>query len=371
MHQARIRQQPRTRCAAVAAAAALALGAGVGAPALAGHGRPAVSEPIATNLLSPLGLAVGKHRAYVAQSFAGTLSRIGGHGTLTTVARTDVPGLAIFGVDVDRRGAVAYTASGFQDTPQLTGLVKRLNRDGSSTTVADIAAYEKARNPDARNRYGFTDLAPHCANQVPADAGGGFPQRGVVDSNPYALTSLPGGGWLVADAGANAILKVSRHGRVSTAAVLPPVPVRVTRAIATSLALPTCTIGHVYRLQPVPTDVELGRFGRVFVTSLPGGPESPVLGANGGVFAVDTRHGKVRRVAGGLLGAVDLAVGRHGTVYVAELFGNRISKLTRHGVRTVVNLPSPGAVESAGGRLFATTTGNLEQPVGSVVTIRP
>lgn len=52
----------------------------------------------------------------------------------------------------------------------------------------------------------------------------------------------------------------------------------------------------------------------------------------------------------------DVEVGRDGTIYVADLFGNTISSV-RHGkVRTVAEVTSPGAVEAGRrGTLYATT----------------
>ena len=57
-----------------------------------------------------------------------------------------------------------------------------------------------------------------------------------------------------------------------------------------------------------------------------------------------------------------------GTIYVAELFGNRISTVSGTGAEPLVDVPSPAAIEWADGKLYATINvfGN-----GSVVTIAP
>lgn len=76
----------------------------------------------------------------------------------------------------------------------------------------------------------------------------------------------------------------------------------------------------------------------------------------------------------GFSGAVDLAVDRHGRIYVAELFGDRISVITHHRTRTFAEVNSPGAVElGRHGRLYASTNVfDGEQPGnGSVVVITP
>jgi len=107
------------------------------------------------------------------------------------------------------------------------------------------------------------------------------------------------------------------------------------------------------------------------VSALPGGPELPGTET---VFKINRRTGEVRKVTDGFSGATDLAVDRHGRIYVAELFGNRIS-VTKHGrVRPYVEVPSPGAVEiGPHGVLYATTDvfGADEQapPNGKVVKI--
>jgi sugar lactone lactonase YvrE len=73
------------------------------------------------------------------------------------------------------------------------------------------------------------------------------------------------------------------------------------------------------------------RNGLLYVTLLPGGPEDPSLGARGAVYSVNARTGDVAFVACGFLGATGLALGPDGTIYVAELFGNRISTVSGTG----------------------------------------
>lgn len=75
-------------------------------------------------------------------------------------------------------------------------------------------------------------------------------------------------------------------------------------------------------------------------------------------------------VARGFSGAVDLAVAEDGTIYVAELSGNRISAISNGVVSTVVDLFSPGAVEvAADGTSYATA--GVFGPSGSVVILTP
>ena len=181
--------------------------------------------------------------------------------------------------------------------------------------------------------------------------------------------SVPAKFWtVVADAGGNDILFVDGRGRVSTIAVLPPQGTTVTAEQAAAQGLPDCVAGATFNFEAVPTDVELGHDGSLYVSTLPGGPEDASLGARGSVYRVNAWSGRVKRVATGFLGATNLAVAPNGTIYVAELFGNKISKVSRRGVSTVVEVPNPAGLEWHRGRLFATTDvfGS-----GKLVTVRP
>jgi hypothetical protein len=123
---------------------------------------------------------------------------------------------------------------------------------------------------------------------------------------------------LVADAAGNDILRVRADGTISTVAVLPPQPTVVTADAADALGLPDCAIGLTYNFEAVPTDVEVGRDGQLYVSLLPGGPEDPNLGARGSVYAVNPQTGATHQIATGFAGATNLALGPDGTIYVAE-----------------------------------------------------
>ena len=63
------------------------------------------------------------------------------------------------------------------------------------------------------------------------------------------------------------------------------------------IGLPACVTGLNYKFEPVPTDVEMGPDGWLYVSSLPGGPEDGSLGAQGRVYKVNPANGKVVEVA--------------------------------------------------------------------------
>jgi len=107
--------------------------------------------------------------------------------------------------------------------------------------------------------------------------------------------------------------------------------------------------------------------GALIVSLLPGGPEDASLGARGAVIRL-AGDGEFANLAQGFLGATNVALAPGGRIYVAELFGNRIS-LLRNGVITpVADVPSPAGLEYADGMLYASIDvfGN-----GSIVTITP
>jgi sugar lactone lactonase YvrE len=144
--------------------------------------------------------------------------------------------------------------------------------------------------------------------------------------------------------------------------------VEVTAEAAEELGVPECVIGHEYGFEPVPTDVEMGPDGMLYVTSLPGGPESEALGANGSVFRVDPATGASERIVTGLVSATGLDLAPNGDMYVAQLFAGSIVRVpagtdTPEPYKTV---GLPADVEWREGRIFATTNVLAEGPEGRV-----
>ncbi len=325
------------------------------APAAVGHGGKKATDtptltPVAENLAGPLQLAVGHHGTlYVGQSFAGLLTKIK-DGVQTTIAKVD--GGEISGVSLSpKRGhhGVYYTVLTTAPDKSPVANLSRV-RKGSSTVVADLQAYEAANNPDQINSYGFQNLPPSCV--IPPDPEGPPPTyTGIIDSHPYASAATRKGVY-VADAAGNDVLQVSRKGKVRTVAVLPPQPLVVTADLAKGQGLPDCTVGLTYNFEPVPTDVEVGKDGWLYVTTLPGGPEDPSFPPRGGVWKINPWNGNATQLAGGLAGATNLALGRHGTIYVSEIFAGRVSRIDHGTVTPLIDLPTPAALEYADGKLY-------------------
>jgi hypothetical protein len=329
------------------------------AAALARIGRPKRLAPggtwgapvtLADGLGGPLQIdASADGSVLVAQDFASTISRVGRNGTVTKLA--DGGGLETPAVAAGPFGSVFYTQN---DDGGHTSLLKVRDAKGRIRTFADLGAYEATRNPDQVRTYGIEGpVSPECFAQAPPEVGpANYP--GQIDSHPYSLAMTPFG-VLVGDAAGNDVLFVDWSGRIRTVTVLPVQPFVITPAFATANGLPDCIVGRTYDFEPVPTDVEVGRDGNLYVTTLPGGPEDPSAGARGSVYRVNPWTGKTTRVATGFAGATNLALAPDGTIYVAELFANRISKVVGGAPAPVVDLTEPAAVEWSNGKLVATS----------------
>ncbi|TLM84930.1 ScyD/ScyE family protein [Pseudarthrobacter sp. NamE2] len=335
------------------------------APAIAATDEPDY-EVMATGLLSPLHLAVDKDESVlVSQAFAGILTHVEDDGDLDDVYTTPNEGWSVAGVDIHDSTAYFLESFGAGQGPDgLRGYLKALDSDGEARTIADLADYERKFNPDAGQHYGFeADTGQQCLAEAASRPDAPPAQyTGTLDSNPYAVAVREDTAY-VADAGMNAVLKVDlESGSISTVAVLPPRPLTITHKIAQSLGVPSCA-GFTYGFEPVPTDVEIGPDGWLYVSSLPGGPEDPSLGPRGAIFKVNPWTGATVLWQNAIVSPTGLAVSDEGDVYVASLFGGEILKFTYQGERShflKVNLPA--AVEFRDGDVFATIDALPPQP---------
>ena len=156
----------------------------------------------------------------------------------------------------------------------------------------------------------------------------------------------------------NAIMHVAKRGAISTVAVLPPQPAEVTARGGRASACPSAPWARRSPSSRCRPTSRSGNGGKLIVSRFPGGPEDPSLGARGAVYEVKTAwtrwHGShaERSCAGGFLGATNVAVGGRGEIYVAELFGGKVSVLRHGDVSTVAELPNPAGVEYSDGKLY-------------------
>jgi hypothetical protein len=319
----------------------------------------------------PLHLAVENGAIYVVSSPTtepgqggpppvGLLTKVA-NGRQTTLVK--VNGGEVAGVSV-QHGRVSYTTSSraFVGARQLTS--------GGSVSIGNTLAFEKSHNPDGKVHYGFQGLSASCIKQLPPSPEGPRPYTGIIDSHPYSILDT-GAKRFIADAAGNDILQVTPSG-LKTLAVLPTTPVPVSAAAAKANHLPACVAGHTYLFEAVPTDVELGPDGLLYVSALTAASE--ITGASGAVYTVNPNTGAVRTLATGLAGATGVAVTGNGTVYVAELFGNRISRLVNGHAQPFLKVGSPADVEwdqsTTPGSLYAST--DVFNPHGgTVLRIQP
>jgi hypothetical protein len=319
------------------------------APASAASGA-AVSAPIAQGFAGPLQFAVGAEgNLVVAQDFSATLTVVdpsGGRKDLVSRPGTEIAGAAV------TDGWIVFTSGGGEDGPPAAALERRRDGDGVQK-LADLYQFEKNNNPDRNTTYGFVPaLAPSCAKQWPTQEAGPPTYKGIVDSHAYSV-DVAHAGYFVADAAGNDILRVAPNGGTpSVVTVLPPQPLKITQQAATANHLPQCVVGHTYNFEPVPTDVEMGHDGFLYVSTLPGGPEDPSLGARGSVYKVNPNNGSFVRLATGIAGATNVAVTPDLKVYATELFGGHVVRIANGHATPIATLKDPAAVEYAKGKLY-------------------
>ncbi|MET0838331.1 MAG: ScyD/ScyE family protein [Marmoricola sp.] len=329
-----------TTAAVAAVSGALALSATMTAPASA---RPAASQDGARKLdstvIAPFQVAVRGGAVWWTDGFGGTITRLK-DGRKQVLFRVPAEGLALSGKKV------AYTT-----TPENSFSRLVVVRPGRKKQVVNLRRFERLRNPDGNVTYGIIRNYSQCAadffnSQQPGTAR----YKGIKDSHPYQVEALPNGAWAIAEAAGNEILKVNKRGGISVLALLPRQPITFTQQMADALEAPDCVVGVRYAFEPVPTDVERDRRGNLWVSTLPGGPESPALGARGSVYRIN-KNGNVRKIKSGFLGATNLAIWKN-KVYVAELFGSRISAIRNGRIVTARRIANPVAVEATKHKLF-------------------
>jgi hypothetical protein len=147
---------------------------------------------------------------------------------------------------------------------------------GAWTTTVDVAGYEATANPDGS----------------------------AIDSNPFSLVVEESGESIVSDAGANALLKISPAGAITTLAVFP----------VQEVEFPPGS-GSMIPMQAVPTGLTKGPDGAYYVGQLTGFP-FPVGGAS--VFRVVEGEAPTV-VAAGFTNIIDIAFDEDGNLYVLEI----------------------------------------------------
>ena len=346
------------------ALAALALVATSFAPANAVDGTPVVD-----GLVSPLKVAVADDgTVFVTQNFASLLTEAM-PGMDPQVIYADEGQREIGGVSVSG-DVVTFTATS-QGGPHDARVYTYTPAEGGGWDQAEIAntwAYEKANNPDGKRTYGVLGLSKSCKRSIPkASRQGIVAYKGIKDSHPYATTTV-GDTTYVADAAGNDILAVTAGG-ISTVALLPQVSVKVTKKMRKEFGLPKCTQGKTFKGEPVPTDLEVGPDGNLYVTTLGGalGESTPV----GGVYRIAPTTGKVDALGTGLMTPTGIAISPTGTAYISLLFpGVVLSQPLGGEVGQFAAVPFAADVELGAAGVYVTSAdlGNdgTQPPAGQV-----
>lgn len=167
-----------------------------------------------------------------------------------------------------------------------------LSRSGSSTVEADLGRFEARHDPDrgagTTVRYG----------------------ESAIDSDPYSLVPYRGG-YVIADAGANDLLFVSRSGRIRVLAVFPTINERAAAGAFGS----TQKKAIEAQAQAVPTAVAVGSDGALYVGELGG---LPYAVGRDVVYRVLPGH-RPTVYARGLTAIGDIAFDSRGRLLVLEI----------------------------------------------------
>jgi hypothetical protein len=293
------------------AVCALVIGASVVPASAHPHGS---LRTVTGGLDQPRGVATVRPGVTLVSEANGTVSVVREHRHRAATVRklTRVPTLAAPAIARGRDGTV-YILTGASGGPPEEGQEPAPDDVVAASSrlftwrpgwkkphqLADIGAYQ-VRDPD-----------PYDLEDVPAD------------SNPFGVAALRHGGVLVSDAAGNDLLRVSRHGHISTVAVLKPRTVKVPEGVE----LPPGTPSEI-PAEAVATSVTVGSDGYYYVGELRGFPATPGTseiwrirpGSHGAVCDPEKpRAGSCKRYADGLTSIVDLAPGRHGRIYALSL----------------------------------------------------
>jgi glucose/arabinose dehydrogenase len=193
--------------------------------------------------------------------------------------------------------------------------------DGTWTNEVDLGDYEAANNPD----------------------------EGLPDTNPFGLLKVDDG-YVVADAGANALLHIDNSGTVSTLAVFPDREVE----------FPPDS-GDMVPMQAVPTSIALGPDGAYYVGQLTGFP-FPVGGAN--VYRVPAEGGDPEIHASGFTNITHITFDDAGNLYVVEMFTNGL--LSGDPTGAVIRVAPDGSRKVLASEGLVTPAGVTVAPDGEI-----
>ena len=238
-------------------------------------------------------------------------------------------------------GADPAVRATYPPSLRTTGWLARANiNTGSVRFETDVAGFEAAEDPDGDG----------------------------PDSNPYSVVADKGS-VVVADAGANALLRVAANGSITVLAVFPEQLVLAPAFIG----LPA---GTLIPVDAVPNSVVKGPDGAWYVGQLTGFPF--VQGA-ANVFRVSAGGGTPRIVADGFTNVIDLAFDRDGQLLVLELSASgllngvsgRLSRVVDGTAQTILDeglIAPAGLLVGPDGDIFVSNFGVMAG-IGQVLLI--
>jgi hypothetical protein len=265
-------------------------------------------------------------------------------------------------------GAVTQVRDDGPDKRVLTGVPSIINQDGETLGPSDIAftggqkfvlsvglggsdAFRADFGPDGAllgtlvtgklRHGGFSLFADVLANEAVAN-----PDGTDIDSNPVGLVRQ-GEGYILADAGGNAVVRASHKGRFTTITALPP---------GSALAPPFLGLppGTQIPTDAVPTSVVRGPDGAYYISQLTGFPFEQ---GDANIWRVVP--GQAPTIyASGLTNLTDLAFAADGSLFAVEIAS---TGLLNAPIGALVRV-TPGASQ------HTTVAGGLFAPYGVALT---
>lgn len=257
------------------------------------------------------------------------------------------------GVAWGPEGLIVTVGGGTDPNPGFTTNLDRIGDFGKAfkTTLrgtrvlGDLAAYERSANPDGQQ----------------------------IDSNAFGVVGK-GAGAVVADAGANDLVRIKGDGTVSTLAAFPPQLVPFPDGFPDPSAPPP---GTLIPAESVPTSVAIGPDGAYYVGELTG---FPFVAGSARVWRVVP--GQAPTVyASGFTNIIDIGFDARGRLVVLEIAKNgllsgddtgALIRVARDGSRSElasVGLHSPGGLAIRGNDVFVTNN-STSAGTGEVLRVR-